>query len=106
MLVQGASSRVCGIFPWLGEVESYGEPLRAAHPLQSPISHLRSCRILGSRSVLPLVLPSLEDVSNAGRKTKPGGNPSRCSAQKFIFRTVKAQALIAVGPFSGVMVIF
>lgn len=102
----GAFSRVCGIFLWLREAEIYREPLTAAHPLQYSISHLCSCHILGSRRVLHPVLPSLEDFSNAGRKTKPGGNPSRCSAQKFIFRTVKAQALIAGGPFSNVMVIF
>ena len=106
LLIQGASSSVCGIFLLLCEVESYREPLTAAHPLQPSVSRLRSCHVLGSRSVSHPVLPNLEDFSNAGRKTKPGGNPSRCSAQKFIFRTVKAQALIAGGPFSSVIVAF
>ena len=106
LLIQEAPSRVCSILLLLCEVESYQEPLPAAPSIADLCLTLCFCHIWGSRSVSHPVLPSPEDFSNAGRRTRPEGNPSRCSAQKFTFRTVKAGALIAGGLFSSVMVLF
>lgn len=89
LVTQGASSRVCGIFPLLWEVESCREPL-PLHHTSAPHS--------GSRSVSHPVLPSLEDLRNTGSDTK--------LEKQSKFRTVPAQASIPGGPFPSVMVMF